>query len=47
MNQFLNKNSNEVITELHEELGRALGEVFLPILQRAFGQIPTSQWMIE
>ncbi|KAJ1528363.1 hypothetical protein ONE63_006782 [Megalurothrips usitatus] len=47
VNQFLNKNANEVIGELHEELGRALGEVFLPILQRAFGQIPTSHWLTE
>ncbi|KAK3912600.1 Protein takeout [Frankliniella fusca] len=47
VNQFLNKNSVEVIGELREELGRALGEVFLPILQKAFGQIPTRFWLKE
>ncbi|KAE8747294.1 hypothetical protein FOCC_FOCC005938 [Frankliniella occidentalis] len=47
VNQFLNKNSVEVIGELREELGRALGEVFLPILQKAFGQIPTRYWLTE
>lgn len=47
VNQFLNKNANEVVGELHEELGRALGEIFLPILQRAFGQIPTEHWLLD
>jgi len=47
VNMFLNKNAVEVLSELRPDLQDALGDVFLPIMRRAFGQIPLRFWLSD
>lgn len=45
MNNFLNQNSIEVITELEENIGENLAVIFTDLINNVFMKIPTELWL--
>ena len=47
LNNFVNKNAHEIVSELKEPLGESFAEVFKDIMNNALQHMPIDIWLTE